>query len=710
MKRDKETMKPLEIRAAAAPGALTLEATATVEIEAAAAGRTPKRPTFLIDAYGGGSLLLAGWFKPVVIDLKGLRGDRVTVLKDHDETQIVGQGTGAIGQSGVSVAGKITGDYETPGEPAHEVVLQARNGFVWSASVGVSVERVENIEIGVKVRVNGRRFTGPLVVIRQSRLGEVSFVSVGADESASVKLAARAASRRQGGRDMDFDKWVEAMGLEVDGLNDEQKDKLRAKYDAKQKAEADAKAAAPPPPEVDPPPTDSGDLGKRILEAKHTQKVEAIADRLSTGCGLEQLERVKAVRDLAIKERWATEKAEAEMAHAKRPVGSIVQTHEWAGDVTQAEVVEASLAAGCGLGDLGKQYPEHVIAAAQKRWPRHVSLVEALVLTGQANGQQVSTRSSVRDLLMAAFGGHVQAAMGFSTIDIGGILSNVANKFLAEGFLATEMTWRRICGIRNARDFKLMRTYRLTGDDTYQQVAPGGEIKHGTLGEDTYYNQLNTYGRMFTIDRRDIVNDDLDAISTVPRKLGRGSGNAINDVFWAAFLDDAAFFAAVNNNLIVGADGVLSIDGLTAALTLFHKQVDSDDRPLGISPRIMLVPVELEPTGRALLNSQELRQGGADPYPTANPHAGREIVLEKSSYLSNANFENYSETAWYLLADPAVLSVVQVAFLDGRETPTIETADADFNVLGISMRGYHDFGVALQDYRGGVKCDGESGS
>ena len=30
------------------------------------------------------------------------------------------------------------------------------------------------------------------------------------------------------------------------------------------------------------------------------------------------------------------------------------------------------------------------------------------------------------------------------------------------------------------------------------------------------------------------------------------------------------------------------------------------------------------------------------------------------------------------------------------------------NVLGIQMRGYHDFGVALQEPRGGVKSKGEA--
>ena len=35
-----------------------------------------------------------------------------------------------------------------------------------------------------------------------------------------------------------------------------------------------------------------------------------------------------------------------------------------------------------------------------------------------------------------------------------------------------------------------------------------------------------------------------------------------------------------------------------------------------------------------------------------------------------------------------------------------QLAEADFNVLGIQMRGYFDFGVAKQDYRAGCKSKG----
>jgi len=69
-----------------------------------------------------------------------------------------------------------------------------------------------------------------------------------------------------------------------------------------------------------------------------------------------------------------------------------------------------------------------------------------------------------------------------------------------------------------------------------------------------------------------------------------------------------------------------------------------------------------------------------------------------STYLTNT-------TDYYLLASPADLPAMEVAFLNGVQSPIVETADADFNTLGIQMRGYFDFGVAKAEYLAGVKCD-----
>ena len=121
-------------------------------------------------------------------------------------------------------------------------------------------------------------------------------------------------------------------------------------------------------------------------------------------------------------------------------------------------------------------------------------------------------------------------------------------------------------------------------------------------------------------------------------------------------------------------------------------------------PAIMLVPTALSAMATQLYKSLELRDTTASTkYPVANPHQGK-FRAEVSRYLSNAAYTGNSSKAWYLLADPSDLPVIEVAFLNGQESPTIETAEADFNVLGVQMRGYHDFGCALQDTRAGSRA------
>ena len=277
-----------------------------------------------------------------------------------------------------------------------------------------------------------------------------------------------------------------------------------------------------------------------------------------------------------------------------------------------------------------------------------------------------------------------------------------------EGFFSVERTWRNLCAIRNVNDFKTVTSYRLIGTDQYEQVAPGGELKHGTLGNETYTNKADTYGLILAVDRRDLINDDLGAITTVPRKLGRGSGLKINDVFWTTFLANSTFFTAGNNNLLTGADTALGIDGLTKAEAAFMDQVDSDGKPIGVIPAIVLVPTGLSAMGTQLWRSLEIRDTTASTkYPIANPHQGK-FRVEVSRYLGNARYPGNSTKAWYLLCDPADLPLIEVAFLNGNESPTIQTIEADPSVLGIQMRGYHDFGVALQDPRAGIRSKGEA--
>ncbi|MBX3435772.1 MAG: hypothetical protein KF847_20835 [Pirellulales bacterium] len=642
----------------------TLALTAEAVIEAAAAeGDGAALPRFRMVAYTGSPMRISGWRHPVVIDLAGLSvpSQQRPIRFSHDATAGVGHTTAIRIEEGQLVAsGVISRDTAA----AREVVASSKNGFPWQASVGASVDEFEFVKESQTALVNGRDFTGPLNVVRKATLSEISFVDLGADGLTSATVAASQPSPPT--------------------------------EDPSMSAEVAEPAPVDPHPiaAAEPPlPDPVQEMRSRVAaETERIGKIQSI-------CAGRHAE----IEARAIREGWDATRCELEVLREKRPTAPAAHVVD---RTVSARVLEVACLMTGRVEGLEASFDDQTLDAATRRFSGGIGLQELLLEAAWANGYTGRNFRESRDVLRFAFNPGIEA--GFSTINVGGILSNVANKFLLDGFFSVERTWRNICAVRNVSDFKTVTSYRLIGKDTYEQVAPGGELKHGTLGEEKYENKADTYGLMFSIDRRDIINDDLDAITTVPRKLGRGSGLKINDVFWTTFLANSGFFTAGNKNYLAGADTALAIDGLTKAEVAFMDQVDGDGKPIGVMPAILLVPTALSATGTQLHKSLEIRDTTTSTkYPVANPHQGK-FRTEVSRYLANAVYAGNSAKAWYLLAEPTDLPVIEVAFLNGQEAPTIETAEADFNVLGVKMRGYHDFGVALQDARGGVKVKGEA--
>jgi len=659
-------------RSAASPpenpssSSIEITASAQIDVEAAAGEGATALPRFKMVAYTGGAMRVATWRYPVILDLAGLNipSQQRPIRFSHDPASGVGH-TDAIRieQGQLIASGLVSRDTPT----AREIVTSSKNGFPWQASVGASVEEFEFIREGQKVLVNGQEFAGPVNVVRKATLGEISFVDLGADGKTSVNVAAIAATQENN----------------MDGENkDNGTTNNGTATQTKPEAQTDASNA-------------SAVEDIRAQALAETTRISAVR-RLCAG----QHDEIEAK---AIREGWDSTRTELEILRASRPKAPAIHVHD---QNVSTQVLEAACMLTAGLDEPEKHCQEQALDLAAKRFRGGIGLQELLLEAAWANGYTGRNFRDSRNVLKFAFNPGIEA--GLSTIDISGILSNVANKFLLEGFFSVERTWRNITAVRNVSDFKTVTSYRLVGKDQYEIVSPGGELKHGTLGEEQYTNKADTYGLLLAIDRRDIINDDLGAITTVPRKLGRGSGLKINDVFWSIFMANTDFFKVGNKNFLSGADTVLSIDGLTKAEVAFMDQVDGDGKPIGIMPSIMLVPTALSAIGTQLFKSMELRDTTASTkYPVSNPHQGK-FRVEVSRYLSNASYTGNSAKAWYLLADPADLPVIEVAFLNGQESPTIETAEADFNVLGIQMRGYHDFGVNLQDPRGGVRSKGEA--
>ena len=373
-------------------------------------------------------------------------------------------------------------------------------------------------------------------------------------------------------------------------------------------------------------------------------------------------------------------------ARDERPASPAVHVTTYA--PPSAEVIEASFALQGNLPGVEKKYDAQVLEAAHKA-RRDLSLGEVLLQAAVAGGYDGPRRLSaatLRPVLQAAW----------STHSIADILSSTVNKFLLAGFDSVENAWRSISSVRSVNDFKTVTQYRLNGGFVFQEVQNGGELKHAAASDEKRTISADTYGIMTSVTRTDLINDDLGALTAVPQRIGRGGALKLNSVFWTAFLDDSAFFTTAKGNKKTSATA-LGLAGLKEALALYRKLTDPDGNPIAVQPRVLLVPVDLEVTAAELMNSVQISSGATGGQPSTNVFAGRYEVVS-STYLSNT-------ADYYLLASPADLPVMEVAFLNGVQSPIVETAEADFNLLGVQMRGYFDFGVAKAEDKAGVKMD-----
>ena len=697
------------IQAAAPREERPIECTADVALIEAAEGED-RGAKIEIMAYNGGVMNVPGW-GPLVIDLSGLETPgSVPLLADHrkDLANVLGAGKASIEDGRLSIAGSLVSGVAA----ADHVRALARGGVKLQASVGVVPTRFEHVREGQKIEANGRTLRAPqygVVFVRAGRLREVSVLPIGADPGTRVHVAAG----ETGDQTMGFEQWVRAQGWDPATLTDQQRKTLEAAYQAEIEAAGesgdgggDGGQAGTPAPQPTPPaaPTVNASADGNGDDPVTAYRLQIAAER-------ERITAIEAaaaghpeISAQAIREGWTVERAELQVLRASRP--QTPAGHVRGGEPLSEHVLEAAVCQAGGLPDVERQYDERTLEAADRRYRQRLGLRQLIIEAAWAMGFTGHGFGDLREAHNWAFG-LIQAAggaSGFSTLSLPGILSNVANKFLRAGFESVEQTWRAIALIGAVNDFKEHSRYTLTGGLEFQDLAPQGELKHGKLGEEEYKIQAETKGVIYGISRKDLINDDLGALTAVPRRIGRGGALRLNTDFWKVFLDDSDFFPTdkTKKNYVDGADSALSVSGLQLAEQAFLEQTDPDGYPLALAPKVLLVPPPLKFVAEQLMSSTELNETTTanKPKPTRNVYAGRYSAVH-SAYLTAAK-------VWYLIGDPQDLPLIEVAFLNGAQTPVVESSEAAFNVLGSQMRGYWDYGVAKQEPRAGVKVKGEA--
>ena len=212
----------------------------------------------------------------------------------------------------------------------------------------------------------------------------------------------------------------------------------------------------------------------RAAALAETSRIQLIRQ----ACG----DRYSDIAATSIRDGWDGSQAELAVLRASRPnVTTLVRGRE----VTSQTVLEAAILAHMGCERLAERQLGAEVAQ-QARDMRATNLVDLCRAALRFEGRDAPQG---RDAMIRA---------ALSTYALPTALGDAANKVLLEAYTESPATWRAFAGIRSASNFKDHTGVHTSDGGELEQLAAGGEIKHGTIKEATYKYSVDTFAKMLS--------------------------------------------------------------------------------------------------------------------------------------------------------------------------------------------------------------------
>lgn len=288
----------------------------------------------------------------------------------------------------------------------------------------------------------------------------------------------------------------------------------------------------------------------------------------------------------------------------------------------------------------------------------------------------------------------IRAAGTHTTSDFANILANVASKRLRDAYTAAPQTWKPFCRQSNNPDFKTKSVVQLSSAPAFKQVREGAEYSYGGMTDGAESYALVTYGRIVSISRQALINDDLGAFDRLPTMVGRAAATLENTTVYgiltanAAMADTVALFHADHGNLLTGS--AIDETNLALAEKAMMEQTSlgnltEDREKLNIRPAFLVTGTAYKVAAQKILSAvSAVTTAGVNPYAgTMTPIADANITGNK----------------WFAIANPADIDTIEYAYLEGEEGVYIEQR-MGFEVDGIQLKGRLDFAAKAIDHRG----------
>ncbi len=280
---------------------------------------------------------------------------------------------------------------------------------------------------------------------------------------------------------------------------------------------------------------------------------------------------------------------------------------------------------------------------------------------------------------------------------------------------------RLISTRRRANDFRTIESIRMQYAADLPTVNPeiADYTEAPTLGEEGVNYVVATRGRIMTVSRKTIINDDLQAVIKLPQREGRAARRTFARTVWNLWIsngtydgDAVAWFHASHSNLgstALTADAA-GIGAVVAALNRLVNQTEpgSSEKLAGSWKNLkasLIVPNALQDKAYQLNQSNGVpgaaNQGDNPIYHQfgSNDENPERIVV--CPLLTDA-------TDWGVVRNPADIGIIEVAFLRGQEAPEVFVADNPqvgqmFMADKLQYKIRHEYGADIEDYRGADK-------
>lgn len=299
-----------------------------------------------------------------------------------------------------------------------------------------------------------------------------------------------------------------------------------------------------------------------------------------------------------------------------------------------------------------------------------------------------------------------------SVSDFPNLLANVMYKIMIAKFKGVSSPWREYTLKTNLSDFKTADRVVDAEAPDLLEVEDDGEYSDSSLTFGKYTNQLITLGRTFSIGRNVIINDDLHAIQMQPSRFGKAAARTLVKRIVAGIENDGNTYDGksmfhldhANYGATALANTAAGMTAVQAGMTAIRKATDPNTgEKMGLEPKFLVVPPDLEGVGSQLINSTEI-------LPVSTNGGGTLNTLRRLKLLVEPFFT--STTGWYVMADPEDAPAIEVGFLNGKETPDLLMKKSDtVNLAGgddpfgyefdqIFYKVRYDAGVARALYQG----------